>query len=121
MRLWTWPPLLSYLLTGLGSLLPRSQLLMHTHQHVGDKPVGLQVREYINTLFSSNMTTIGTASTLLMNASSRVGWHCEPSTKRALVLHACPEAGMGIPLASMNNCSSGPNCISLTVMECKGG
>ena len=41
--------------------------------------------------------------------------------RKPLVLHARPGAGIGIPLASMNNCSSGRNCISLRVMECKVG
>ena len=80
---------------------------MDAHRHVGNNPVDFRVREYVNTLhgFSLffNMTIISTASTLLMNASSPVGWRSEPSTKKALVLHACPGAGIGIPLASMNN------------------
>ena len=38
--------------------------------------------------WAENMTFMGTASTLRMNASSPVGWACAPSTRKALVPYA---------------------------------
>ena len=44
-------PVTNHLLSrGLGSLLPNSHSVMHTHLHVGDNPVDPRVWEYVNTL-----------------------------------------------------------------------